>query len=138
VAGGQMPLLVEGVEVGRGSLDQGFQLALAQALSGAASDRLPDAVEGASRRLHDGQPAQAVGVELDRQVQVRVGGMQIGVTSSPVRQASDLDLAEHGQQSALMASFHATPGHSVGAYHRLNARLSLRPQVQVILEHLAE
>ncbi len=79
-----------------------------------------------------------MGVELDRQVQVRVDGMQVGVTSAPVGQPSDLDLAEHGQQSALVASLDAAPGHSVSAYHRLHARLPLRPQVQVVLEHLAE
>jgi hypothetical protein len=138
MVGGQLPLLVEGVEVSRRPLDQGLQLAFAQALSGAPPDRLPDAIEGASRRLHDGQPAQAVGVELDREVQVRVGGTQVGVTSPPIGQASDLDLAEHDQQPALMASLYAAPGHSVGAYHCLHARLPLRPQVQVVLEHLAE
>src|SRR5215471_6666140 len=97
VAGGLLPLLVESVEVGRGPLDQGLQLALAQALTSAPPDRLPNVVEGAARPLQDRQPAQAVGVELDRQVQVRISGVQVGVTALAVGQASDLDLAEHAQ-----------------------------------------
>jgi len=39
---------------------------------------------------------------------------------------------------ALMACLDAASRHSVGAHHRLQARLPLRPQVQVVLEHLAE
>lgn len=60
------------------------------------------------------------------------------MTSPQISQASDLYLAEHGQQPALMAGLHTAPGDSVGTYHRLHARLPPRPQVQVVLEHLAE
>ncbi len=134
----QLPLRVEGVEVVRGPLDEGLQLTLAQALSGPPSDRLPDVVEGASRPHQDGQPAQAVGVELDWQVQHGVGGMQVGVTTPPIGQAGDFDLAEHGQQPASMPGFDAAPGHSISAHDRFQARFPLRPHVQVVLEHLAK
>src|SRR5215472_1575539 len=64
--------------------------------------------------------------------------MQVGMAPPPIGQARDLDLAEHGQQPALVACLHAAPRHSVGAHHHLQAPLALGTQVQVVLEHLAE
>ena len=138
LAGGPLALLIEGVEVRRRSLDQLLQLALAQALSGAPQNRLPDVVEGAARALHDGQSPQPVRVQLERQVQLRVGGMQLGVAPPPVSHACDLDLAENGQQPALVVSLHAASRNSVGSHHCFQAQLLLGAQVQVVLEHLAE
>jgi hypothetical protein len=64
--------------------------------------------------------------------------MQVGVAAPSVGQARDLDLAEHRHQYTPVVSLHAASRNSVGAHCRLQARLPLCAQVQVVLEHLAE
>src|SRR5262249_15737494 len=83
LAGRPLPLLIEGVDVGRRSLDQLLQLALAQALSGTPQNRLPDVVKGAARPLQDGQSPQPVGVQLDRQGPPPAPGRAGGVAAAP-------------------------------------------------------
>jgi hypothetical protein len=73
---------------------------------------------------------------LHRQVQLRVGGIQVGVATTAVRQPTHPHLPEHGGQRPGVAGLHTAAGHLPGAGHIAQPLFALRPQVQMILEQL--
>ena len=68
---------VEGVKVARATAGEILDLALAQSLAGRAPDRRRGVFERAPGGLDRRQPAQPVRVALDRQVEQRVGPVQL-------------------------------------------------------------
>ncbi len=87
-------------------------------------------IEGAPRRFDRSQLPQAVRVLLHREVQLRVGAIQVGVTAATVGQPRHRDLAEHRGQRAGVPGLDAAAGHLLGVEHLLQALLALRPQLE--------
>ena len=136
--GRRAALGVEAVEVGGRALSQALDLALAQPLAAAALDRLNGVVERAPCGLDRGQAPQPVRVLLDGQVQHRVGRAQVLAPAPPVGQPRHPDRPEHAQQRPLMAAFDAAVTRPVAARDDVKARFPCGPQIEVILQELAE
>jgi hypothetical protein len=124
LAGSPLPLRVEGVEVGGGELGQLLHLTFAQPLSGRSLDRIVPAFERAPRCLQRRQPAQAVRLGLDGQVQGRVGRVQIDVPGLTVGQTAGPDLTEHRQQPPAVAALDAAPDGTIGTDNLFEAWLA--------------
>ena len=105
------PGLVEVLEVDRGELRQLLDLALPEPLPGRALDRLDRVLEAAAGRLQRRELAQPVGVTLDRQVQRRVGGMQVRRLRRPIRQPRDRHRPEHRLQARARDPARPDRGH---------------------------
>jgi len=128
---------VEVVEVDRAAVGEVLQLAFAQLLSGAVADRSHRVVERAAGGLDRGEVAQPVRVFLGRQVEHRVGGMQVGLPGCAVGQPRDLDRPEDGGKLAGVAGLDSASTDPVGG-RDIDPALPHRPQVQVVLEQLAQ
>ena len=98
--GRRAPGRIEVLKVHRGEPSELFDLAFSQPLPGLATDRIDRVIEAAARGLQRGELAQPVRMTLDRQVERRVGGMQVPHPGCPVGQPLDRHGAEHGLQSA--------------------------------------
>jgi hypothetical protein len=129
---------VEGVDAGRGGAGELLGLSLAQDRSRGPADRLACGFERAAGGLDRIQPAQAVGVLFLREVQGRVGGVQVRRARRPVRDPGHRHLAEHRGQGTAMPGLGAGPRDPVRAGHLPEAGFPGRPQVQVVLEQLAQ
>lgn len=104
----------------------------------ASGHRLARVVEGPAAGLHGRQPAQLVGVPLGRQVQCRVGRVQVPPPGFAVGDAGHVHLAEDRGQGAGVPGLGAGPAHPVGVADPLDPGFALCTQVQVVLEQLAE
>lgn len=71
-----------------------LDLTFADPLPGGPLDGVGGLLERPSGGLDRGQPPQGVGGVFDRQVQVRVGGVQVGMAVLAVGDPFDADLAE--------------------------------------------
>jgi hypothetical protein len=99
-------------------------------------DRRCGLVEGTSGRLHRGQTAKSVGVQLVGEVQRSVGGVEVLAAQVAVGEPFDLHGAHHRRQLAGVASLHGRMGDAVSV-DDVNALLTKRPQVEVVLERQA-
>ena len=126
---------VEVLDVDRGAGGEFLDLAFADLLAGGAADGRAGLLERAAGGFDRGQPAQPVGVPLDRQVQRRVGGVQVLVPAVAVGQAFHLDLAEDaGQRPAVTGLDRGV--HDCGVVgDRGQPRLVGGAQGQVLLQH---
>jgi len=138
LAPGRAAGLVEALEVDRGERRELLDLALAEPLPGVAFDRLARGLEAASGALHRSQLAQPVRVALDRQIQRRVGGMQVPHPGRPIRQPLHAHGPEHRLKRALVACLDPTAGHTLVADHLLKALLVHCPQRQMIIKQPAQ
>jgi hypothetical protein len=77
-----------------------------------------------------------VRVLAHRQVQRRVGRVQVGAAATPVGQPGDSHLTDHRGQPTLVIGLDCTAGHALGVDDVVATDLAQRPQVQVILEQL--
>jgi hypothetical protein len=78
-----------------------------------------------------------MGVELARQVQHRIGGIEVLRSLCPVGEAGDGDFAEDRPEVTGMAALDGVVAGTLGVGHRLGAYLARRTHVEVVLEELA-
>ncbi len=135
---GPLTLLIEGVEVDGGAAGKFLWLALAQPLTRGPLDRRHGIIEGASGSLDSRQPAQPVRMTLGRQVQQRVGGVQVGGAARAVGTTLDLQFTEDAGQPPLVPGLNGAAAHAVGIDDRLDPSLAVGPQVQMILQEPAQ
>jgi hypothetical protein len=131
---GRESLQVERLEVDRCPAREVFDLTLTQVLSAGPFDRVHRAFVGTSGALDGGQPPQSMGVLLDRQVQHRIGRVQVRLTGGTVGQPGDRDLTEEDRpQPTVVADLNPGP---IGPAHAgdLKAGFTHRTQGNVVLE----
>ena len=129
---------VEAVHIGCGASGQLLNLAPAQPYPGSSLDGGRRVRERPAGRLDRGESAQPVGVFLDRQVQRGVRRVQVGLSPRPVGDARHRDRAEPGGQPPLVPVLGHAPPVPVGVDHLDQALLSYRPQIQTVLQQLAQ
>ena len=95
IGGGAGRPLVVGREVHRSPARQLLDLAFPDLDTGRSPQRRPRIVEAAPCRFDGGELAQPVGVEFGRNVQRRVGWIQVGFAAVTVGKAIDVHRAEH-------------------------------------------
>jgi hypothetical protein len=130
--------LVEVLEVHRGQGSELLDLALSEPNAGLAADRIARVLVAAARALQRAQLAQPVRVALDRQIQRRVGGMQVPHPGRPVRPPPHAYGPEHRLQRAPVTILHAAADHSLIASDLLKPRLAQGAQRQMIIEQAAQ
>jgi hypothetical protein len=128
------PRRIEVLEVDRGELGELLDLAFTQPLPGLALDRIGRVLEAAAPSLQRGQLAQPVRVTLDRQVQRRVGGMQVPQSGRAVRQPLDRHGPEHRLKRTSVPALDPATRHPLIADHPLEALLADRPQRQMVIQ----
>jgi len=79
-----------------------------------------------------------VRVLLDRQVQLRIGGIEVLRAARAVRQAADLDTAEDAQELPLVCALDVCTTYPIATHHPINPRLQDRSQIEVILQQRAD
>lgn len=100
-AGSRHQGVVERVDVRRGADSEFLDLPVPDAGAGVGVDPLAGVGEAAADGLDRGEPGQPVRVHSVRQVQHRIGGVQVPHTSAAIGDPNHGDLAEHrGQQPA--------------------------------------
>ena len=129
---------VEGVDVDGGPAGELLDLPFADVLAGGPGDGVGGRLEGPSGRLDRRQPAQAMRVALLGEVQLAVGGIQVGVTAVAVGEALHVELPEDGGEAAMVTGLDGTMGHPVGVDNRVGALLPNGAQLEVLLEHSAQ
>ncbi|MEA2501070.1 MAG: hypothetical protein QOD01_1181 [Actinomycetota bacterium] len=129
---------VEGVEVLRRGKRKFLNLALAHLLAAGAFHRLDSGVEGAPGGLDRRHATEPVRVALLRQVEHGVGRVEVLLTPPAVGDAVHLNLAEDGGQGPPVGGLRATPWHPLGVNDLVDPRLSVGPEVQVVLVELAQ
>jgi hypothetical protein len=77
-------------------------------------------------------------VLLGRQIELRVGWIEILPRSRTVAKPPDLDLAEDGLKRPLMATLNVGPARPVATDHQLQAGLAGGAQIEMILKQRAE
>ena len=102
--------------VGRGG-GKRLDLALADPLPAGPFDRLPGLLERAAGCLDRGQAAQPVRVRLAGQVELRVGGIEVGVPAVPIRQPGHRDRAEDAAQPAGVPGLHGAVSRALAITH---------------------
>jgi hypothetical protein len=73
-------------------------------------------------------------VLADRQVERRVGRVQVGMPLAPVGQPFDLDLPEHGAKCPPVAGLHPTARHLADIEHLLEAWFVTGSQLEMVLQ----
>lgn len=136
--GGSIRLLVEGLDVGSGALGELFDLALAEHDPGGALERGLCLVVAAPGRLDRAALSQAVAVALPRQVQRGVLEVEVLLVLGPVGETGDADLAEDRLEAAPMVRLARSVRDASGVDDVFDAPLASSPQVEVVLEELAE
>jgi hypothetical protein len=131
-------LLIEVLKVHRRHAGELLHLALSEPHPGLALDRLDRAVEAAARALQRAQLAQPVRVTLDRQIQCRVGGMQVPHPRRPIGQPLHAHGSEHRLQCTYVTWLDPGAYPSLIAGDLLEARLAHGPQRQMIIKQAAQ
>jgi len=126
---------VEVLDVDRGAGGEFLDLAFADLLAGGAADGRAGLLERAPGGFDRGQPAQPMGVPLDRQVQRRVGGVQVLVPAVAVGLAFHLNLAEDAGQCPAVTGLDRGVHDSGVVGDRGQSRLVGGAQGQVVLQH---
>ena len=124
---------VEGLEVDCRTHRELFELTLSRPGAGDPSDRVLGVLEAAAGGFDRGQFPQPVGVQFLRQVQDRIGRIQVAFAAPAVGEAGDVDRAEHGLQRPDMLGLNAAVCVAVDVGDLRQARLTGRPQVQMVL-----
>jgi len=75
---------------------------------------------------------------LGRQVQQPIGGMQVGPSPSPIRDAPDHHVAKDGAKRALMAGLPVVARDAGGVDHRVGAGLMVGPCIEMALKGEAQ
>jgi hypothetical protein len=129
---------VEGAHIGGRSPGKLLSLPFAHASAGGPEDRLRGVLERAARGLDRGQPPQPVRVLFLRQVQRRIGRIQVRRPRRAVGHPGDRHLPEHRGQAPLMAGLRAGARHPVRAGHLAATLFPGRTKVQMILQQQPE
>jgi hypothetical protein len=116
---------------------QRLDLAFAELAARGAADRLGRFFERSPRALDGGEAPEPVGVALVGQVELAVGGIQVGVTAAAVGEPGDGDVAEDRGQRTDVAGLDGAVTFAVGVVH-LGPLLAHGAQVELALEHLAQ
>jgi len=130
-------LVVEVLDVAyRGGCEL-FDLALADADTGTATDRGLRLLVAAPSRFYGRQLTHTVGVDLLEQVERRVAKVQVLVALGPIDKATDPHGAEDRLQRAPTARFHNPTAVVVRVAHLNSTRLVPGTQIKMVLIQLA-
>ena len=66
------------------------------------------------------------------EVQLAVGGMQVGVTAVAVGEALHVEFPEDGGEAAMVSGFDGAMGHHVGVDNRVGASQMRRSQRSIV------
>ena len=113
-------------------------MAFAEPLSALAADRIHRVSEAATRGLQRAQLAQPMRMALHRQIQRRVGGMEVPDPRRPICHPFHRHRPEHRLHGPSVPTLDPTARHALIADDLLKALLAHRPQRQMIIQQPAQ